>query len=302
MKTVAWRIGVDGGATKTECILVDPSGAIAGRHIAPGCNPSVVGEERAGLLLREALRAVRAGHETEAVSSTLLCMAGNRAFWREFAAGLAGFGRISAADDSLPVLELATRGGPGLILHAGTGSFVAARTENGAVHYAGGLGWRFGDEGSGYDLGRHAVAHALLEIQGWAPKSGLGALVRERTGLSEAGPISRYFNGQASPNVEIAALAPRVLALAEAGDPAAGTAVSESVGDLLKLAIGVASKLFPAGPSRLRTGVSGPILNHPASFRLLAAHSAFDLNPILAPPIEGVRLLLARDFEAPSGD
>lgn len=43
---------------------------------------------------------------------------------------------------------------PELVLHAGSGSFVAARGLDGAVHYAGGLGWKFGDAGSGFEIGR----------------------------------------------------------------------------------------------------------------------------------------------------
>jgi len=293
---VTWKIGVDGGATKTECILVDPSGAVVGRHVAPGCNPSVVGEDQAGVLLSEALRAVRVGHETEPVTATLLCMAGSRPFWRKFGAGLSGYGRVEAGDDSLPVLELATRGGPGLVLHSGTGSFVAARSADGSAHYAGGLGWRIGDAGSGYDLGRRAVARALLELQGWARPSGMGSLVRERTGLSEASLVSRHFNGHAAPTGEIAALASGVLDLAHSGDPAATIAVAESVGALLDLAIDVASRLFPDVPAQsLRAGVSGPILNHPGALELLGSRSDFAFSPILEPPIEGVRLLLARE-------
>ena len=81
-------------------------------------------------------------------------------FWRETAAALQGYGKVTTTDDSVPVLELATAGAPGLVLHAGTGSFVAARTADGATHYAGGLGWKLGDPGSGYDIGRRAVALA----------------------------------------------------------------------------------------------------------------------------------------------
>src|SRR5208283_5114591 len=131
---MAWKIGVDGGGTKTECILVDPSGAVAARHTGPGCSPSLVGAARATEIAAEALKAVRSGHAPAAISSTLLCMAGSRSFWREFAAGLAGYGRISTLDDSFPVLELATRGAPGLVMHAGTGSFIAARTPDGRTH------------------------------------------------------------------------------------------------------------------------------------------------------------------------
>ncbi len=291
-----WKIGVDGGGTKTECILVDPAGAVAARHTGPGCSPSLVGSARAREIASEVLEAIRAGHPEAEVSSTLLCMAGSRSFWREFGAGLTGLGRIATADDSVPVLELATRGAPGLVLHAGTGSFVAARTPDGAIHYAGGIGWRFGDEGSGYDLGRRAIARSLLELQGWAPPSGLGALVRERTGHSTAAAVAGYFYGDPATNNGVAALAPEVLRLAAAGDAAAGEAVSASVWQLLALAVSVTDRLFPGTrPGTLRAGVSGHILNHPFAFQALSSKAPFQLSRITEPPIEGVRLLLARE-------
>jgi N-acetylglucosamine kinase-like BadF-type ATPase len=292
---MAWKIGVDGGGTKTECILVDPAGAVAARHTAPGCSPSLVGKARAREIAAEAIRAVRAGREAEAVSNTLLCMAGSRAFWRGFGEGLAGCGRIETADDSLPVLELATRGGPGLALHAGTGSFIAARAPDGAIHYAGGIGWRFGDEGSGYDLGRRAIARALLELQGWAPPSGLGPLVCERTGSSTAAAVVGHFYHDPAANTGVAALAPDVLRLAGDGDPAAAEAVLESVQRLLGLAVSVSNRLFPGKrPDSFRAGVSGHILNHPFAYQALSSNAPFPLSRVTEPPIEGVRLLLAR--------
>jgi glucosamine kinase len=295
---MAWKIGVDGGGTKTECILVDPSGVVAARHTGPGCSPSLVGTDRAREIAAGVLGAVRKGHESAVISSTLLCMAGSRAFWREFGDGLAGCGKVSTVDDSAPVLELATRGAPGVVLHGGTGSFIAARTQDGAIHYAGGIGWRFGDEGSGYDLGRRAVARALLELQGWASPSGLGPLVRERTGHSTAAAVAGFYYHDPATNTGVAALAPDVLRLAGDGDPAAGKAVSESVWELLKLAVSITDRLFPGTrPDSFRAGVSGHILNHPFAYQALSSRAPFPLARITEPPIEGVRLLLARSAE-----
>jgi glucosamine kinase len=293
---MAWKIGVDGGGSKTECILVDPSGAVAARHTGPGCSPTLIGAARASEIVREALRAVRAGNEGANVSSTLMCMAGSRVFWRDFADGLEGCGRTITADDSLPVLELATRGGPGLVLHSGTGSFVAARSPDGAVHFAGGLGWRFGDEGSGYDIGRRAVARALLEIQGWSAKSGLGVVVGALAGDQSPSEFAGRFHGGPEAVSKVAAIAPSVLRLAEDGDRVAGETVSESVLSLLDLAVSVADRLFPGKrPKTFRAGVSGHILNHPFSYGILTAKAPFPLDHITESPIEGVRLLLARD-------
>lgn len=297
-----YTIGVDGGGTKTECILVDPAGEVVSRHLAPGCNPNVAGAEQARLILTDALCALaatavaRAGHP--AIAATHLYLSGNRAFWRETAAELTGFGQVTVADDSLPVLELATNGAPGLVLHAGTGSFVAARGPDGAIHYAGGIGWRFGDPGSGYDLGRRAIARALLELQGWAAPSRLGPTVRDYTQLGEHADgtaVTRHFYHHADPNRQIAGIAPAILRLAAEGDPTALQLVLESTGELVGLALHVATKLFPnTSLDAVPAGLSGPILSHPVLAPALASGCPLALTPVNGTPIEGVHRLILR--------
>jgi glucosamine kinase len=299
---MTYKIGVDGGGTKTECILVDTRGEIIARHVAPGCNPSVVGPEQARLVVTDALCELLDQSTVEdprsKIVATQLYVAGAAAFWAEFAASLRDFGRVTHGPDSLPVLELATKGGPGLVLHAGTGSFVAARGPDGAVHYAGGLGWRFGDPGSGYDIGQRAIARALLEIQGWAPPSRLGPTLRDHAALGadvDAPTLTRHFYNHPEPNRQIAAFAPAVLRLAAEGDHTSRDLVVASAAELLDLAVRVATKLFPdTALDTLPAGISGPILTHPVIAAALAPRSPLALTPITGAPIEGVRRLLAR--------
>ena len=298
----SFKIGIDGGGTKTECILVDDTGTIVARHLAPGCNPNVAGPAAARATVTAALAALLSesafANRQSAISATLLFMSGAPAFWSEFAAGLTGYGRVTAAPDSLPTLELATAGAPGLVLHAGTGSFVAARAPDGSVHYAGGTGWRFGDPGSGYELGRRAIARALLELQGWLPLSRLGPAVRDHTQLGDAADVravTRYFYAHEEPNRVIAALAPAVLRLATEGDPTAHQVLVESATELLDLATQVAAKLFPATPpAQIPTGLSGALLTHDTVLATLRARTPLPLAPITEAPIEGVRRLLLR--------
>jgi glucosamine kinase len=297
-----FKIGVDGGGTKTELILVDASGAIVARHTALGCNPSHVGHENARAFLFAGLTALLAQSKNEIqeskIATTHLYMAGSAATWTEIASSLTGFGAVAVAPDSLPVLELATAGAPGLVLHAGTGSFVAARAPTGTVHYAGGLGWKIGDAGSGFDLGRRGVAQALLELQGWAPPSGLGDALKVHTGLTDYWTNSRFFYTDPGANARIAAFAPPVLALAgQAGSPA-HAALTATLSDLVGQARLVTARLFKG--TTVPCGVSGTLLNAAPAVAVLQSLAAIppwpvSLNFITAPPIEGVRRLLAKE-------
>jgi len=293
------KIGVDGGGTKTELILLDERGAVLSHHLSGGCNPSIVGPVAARQTLHDALSALLAklpAHiPATTISRTLLCMAGAPAFWREVAGGLHSYGRVDTYDDSLPVLELATAGAPGIALHGGTGSFVAARAPNGTLCYAGGLGWRFGDPGSGYDLGRRTIARALLELQGWQLPTRLSTLVRDHSGHADAAVITRFFYQHPEPNRQIAALAPAVLRLAAEGDPAAHQIVVESCTELLRISEAVLTKLFAGWHlDNIPAGVSGPVLSHPAALAAMHGRSSLTLRPLPEAPIEGIRRMLTR--------
>jgi N-acetylglucosamine kinase-like BadF-type ATPase len=296
------KIGVDGGGTKTELILLGSDGAELAHHLALGCNPSQTGPERARAIVMEALAALRSQHPAGTVRHTMLCMAGSGAFWRETAAGLKDCGVVTTTDDSVPVLELASAGAPGLVLHAGTGSFVAARGPDGSIHYAGGLGWKFGDPGSGFDIGRRALGLALLELQaapGVANVSPLAAALRQHTGLNDYPAISRYFYNEAAANAKIAAFAPIVLELAAHDCGPAQQVIADSITEFARLADQVIHRVFPAPAAPLPCGVSGRVLNTvPAAFALRSLASKLrwpvDLRFIESPPIEGVRRLLAK--------
>lgn len=293
------RIGIDGGGSKTELILVDESGAIIARHIGPGCNPSHLGPDRARATLVDALQHLLAQSPRpgESIDATLLCMAGSPAFWQETSAHLKGYGHIVTAIDSLPVLELATAGGPGLVMHAGTGSFIAARAADGTIHYAGGLGWLFGDPGSGHDLGRRGLARGLRELQGWAQRTALGDRICSYTGIEVYGAISRSFYTAPDSNARIAGFTPHLLELAQTGNEPAQQVLIESLTGLIEQGEVVTARLF--GIQSTTCGVSGAILNHPAAAatlrNLVASRGwAVSLNFVTATPIEGVRRLLTR--------
>lgn len=296
----SYKIGVDGGGTKTSLILTDATGTIVSQRITTGCNPSLIGDDAVHRLLDENIKKLVADATLAAgatFSHTVLCMAGSRVFWNAFAKNLSGFGQAEAFDDSIPVLELATGGAPGLVLHAGTGSFVCARGRDSVAYYAGGLGWRFGDPGSAYDLGRRAVARTLLELQGWADPSDLGRAICKATHYDNAPDLIRHFYAPDTPNTACAALAPYVTACAAHHDSAAVTVLRDSLTELGHLATAVRHRLFESSSTeKLPVGLSGVILHSPIAREVLEKEFGpqVDFRFITEAPIEGVRRLLAR--------
>jgi glucosamine kinase len=302
--TPSLKLGIDGGGTKTELILVNEQGIVVAQHRAPACNPSVVGEVAARQALHEAITALRY-HAPDPIRATLLCMAGNRQFWRDTAASFskAEFGHVTAVADSIPVLELATQGNPGLVIHAGTGSFIALRTTDHAAHYLGGLGWKLGDPGSGYDIGRRAIATGLLETQysqtTHAARSALLTALCAYTGQSDYNGLSGYFYHSHPENAQISGFASHVLTLADQGCEDSHRILIESLSELARQVGTALHQFFPHQTALIPCGLSGPILNHPLARTTLQTfahthHWPVHLHPLTAPPIEGVRQLLLK--------
>ncbi len=296
-----FRIGVDGGGTKTDFILIDENGVKIAQRLSSGCNPSLIGREAAHALMHEQLgsliKEARALHSEVRISHTLFCMAGSRPFWREFGDELIDFGQVQTYDDSLPVLELAAGAQAGLVMHAGTGSFVAARDPKNETHYAGGLGWRFGDPASAYDLGRHAIGRAIMEMQGWAEPSAIGEVIREASGSTDFDSIIRRYYTDDMPHITVAAVAPRVTALAATGDEVATGIVRNSVRELAQLAQEVINRTFPEDYREIiPVGLSGPILQSTTAQTTVDSilGERCRLIPVTESPIEGVRRMLAR--------
>jgi len=120
--------------------------------------------------------------------------------------------------------------GPGILLLAGTGSIALARGTAGGRHRVGGRGWRVGDEGSGFALGRAGIAAATGALDGRGPRTALALAMPAAAGLN-AGADLVTWAGQAEPRA-IAALGAVVQQAAEAGDAVAQTLLDAAADDL----------------------------------------------------------------------
>jgi N-acetylglucosamine kinase-like BadF-type ATPase len=184
-------LGFDGGGTKTDCVLMDESGAVLARSQAGPSNPLRVGFGAAISSIRDAARQAIAQAALPANSTaTAVC------------AGLAGAGPPESAEKirallaaefpeskvqvctDLDLALAATGDGPAIVLLAGTGSFAVGRNTAGETSRAGGYGSQIGDEGSAYDVGRRAVLTAMHEND----RAGSDALLGQRL-LRELGCV-----------------------------------------------------------------------------------------------------------------
>lgn len=292
-------IGVDGGGSKTDYILTNTAGEEITRTTAAGTNPGIYGRAQATRTLIQGLRDLlkKGGRKQGDVKFVLLCMSGNQPYWQEVSRQMAGWGRVVSRIDSEPVLFLCAPEGPALVMHGGTGSFVAARDATGHTYFGGGLGFSLGDPGSGYDLGWRAFNRTFFQIQGWSPEARLAQAVKAYSGRDNYEAVSEWLYSHPERNAAIAGFAPHLLSLAEEGDAEALGVLRQSLDGLASIAYSVAERVkLPTGET-LPCGLSGPVLNHSLPQEVLADRLQkrglqWRLKKIEERPIEGVRRLL----------
>lgn len=127
--------------------------------------------------------------------------------------------RVRVTTDVALALEGAFGEGPGIVVSAGTGSIAVARLPGGETRRTGGYGWQMGDEGSGYAIGRAALAAVSRALDGRGAPTPLLDLVLQRARCRDAEGLVRWA-GSAGP-AEVAGLAPVVFRAADHGDPTA---------------------------------------------------------------------------------
>ena len=133
---------------------------------------------------------------------------------------------VVVTSDALVALESAFPEKPGILLIAGTGSIAHARDPSGNLRRVGGFGSRFGDEGSGYALGRAAVAAAIAGHEGRGPETRLTRAVLDAVGVESMDQFPAWAQGAAVPT--IAKLATTACDVADTGDRVAGELVADA--------------------------------------------------------------------------
>ena len=249
---MAYFIGIDGGGTKTNCIIADENLNIIAESTGEASNFLLLGTETVCvnllLLIDECLTA--AGLNYDDIAATVLGTTGagrkndaqklEAAFIKYCAGKVVELKNFTVESDARIALEGAFSGMPGCILIAGTGFIIFGKDASGKIHRAGGYGRLIGDEGSGYSIARKGLAAAAREFDGRGGKTILTGSLAEHFSISSPEElISAVYRN----NFNIPSVAPLVLAAAKENDPACMRILDEESDELVLHITTMAEKL-----------------------------------------------------------
>lgn len=241
---MSYLLGMDGGGTRTTAWLADERGRVVGRAEAGPSNPLKVGFESSQRELRRAARlAKRRAGVDDRLEAVCVGLAGvdrpqvHRPLLAWLRKSIPARHHLLTSDAAI-ALQAAVGDSPGIMVISGTGSIGFGRDDRGRVFRSGGWGTTFDDLGSGYDLGRKAIAAALRAFDGRGPRTRLESQIGRALHLPD---IAQVILRPLAPH-QIAALFPLVLAAARAGDGVARELCDDAGRDLADIALALVDR------------------------------------------------------------
>lgn len=249
---------VDGGASRTRCAILTRGGQQIAYAESGGSNYYGADPELTERALREAVTAALEKAGVTAVD--VACITAGIASVNPDGKGAAklepvferlGFARRTVVGD----LNIAHVGAldrrPGVLVIAGTGSSCLGIAADGKILKVGGWGPAYGDEGSGYYIGRTALNAAAKACDGYGPPTMLVDYIGQALGISDFHDSLDFVYRRTFSASQMAGFAQAAQLAAAAGDAVANSILSSAAGDLATLAVFVVQRLFAADPSPL---------------------------------------------------
>lgn len=220
-----YYLGVDGGQSHTEAIIADANGNILAHGFGGASNHAEQpgGRERLRNAILNSVGEALEKANLPAISETIFAsahcgMTGGADFKEEIISEILKAEMLVIGHDAPTALYGSTAGKPGIVVIAGTGSVIYGENETDGTARAGGLGFLFSDEGSGFWLATQTVRLAIKEQDGIIAPDGLEKLVLEFFGRDEIRQITTDFYNERLSRDELAKLARRAHKAAEEGN------------------------------------------------------------------------------------
>ena len=272
---MAYYLGIDGGGTKTRCVLADETMVLA-TAMSGGSNIVRLGETQARETLHTAVRQVCATANISPAQISAICIGAAGADRPAIAAKIrmilveliseiaheTALPKIEVVGDMTIALEAAFGAGPGVIAIAGTGSIAYGRDANGHTARAGGWGFAVSDEGSGHWIGRRAIS-AILSAHDQGLETALSARVLQAWKLNSLDELVQQANS--TPPPDFPRLFPIVLRAADKDDSVARSLLTDAGAKLGSLAAIVVHRLAHNTPAAMLTGSMLPVATLPVA-------------------------------------
>ena len=249
---MSYIIGIDGGGTKTHCLLSDLNGNILNECYGGPSNFLVRGIEEVSktliLLITECAEKSKISLDEIALVLLGTTGAGRRSDAERLENGFIEHCKkenlkinlFKVESDARIALEGAFSGKPGCILIAGTGSIMFGKDAKGNIHRIGGFGRYLGDEGSGYVIGKKGLAAISKEFDGRGKHTLISSLVKKKFNITSS---EMLINEIYKNNFDIASAAPVVIEAASKNDEAALKIIDEETNELVSHISAMVSKL-----------------------------------------------------------
>ncbi len=215
-----YYIGIDGGGTKTNCVIADAEGNILSKCTGGHSNFLIYGTDEVSQVIFELIQKCLSQLNLNFTDIGFILIGvtggGRRTDAERLEKSLISFfktkgiefEKVLVESDARIALEGAFSGNPGSILIAGTGSIMFGKDPEGNIHRAGGFGRFLGDEGSGYSIGQKGLAAVAKEFDGRGEHSDITRLAGEKFNITSSEIlITKVYKD----NFNIASAAPLVL-------------------------------------------------------------------------------------------
>ena len=272
----AFVCGIDGGGTRTTAICCDLQGKELTRRVFGPFNLNSIGEQAFGNLLKDVVLFLK-----ETGTCRGLCIG---------AAGVNNLRMAQMVDNALSGTGIPYRllgdqeiahtgaldGKEGIILIAGTGSVCFGKNKAGKSAMAGGWGHLLGDEGSGYGLGRDALAAVAKQFDGYGKHTVLADMIAQEFGLDSPEKIVSYvYSNDKSAVARISHLLDKAC---RESDPVALKIVQNNAKGLVDIVLAVSKRLeLPA----CDVALMGGLLSHPTCLKAEFLQLLHAANPSL---------------------
>ena len=227
-------LGVDGGASSAKWCLVNETGEVLKRGALPPVDGHLYRSESLEKFrnFTAALKKELGEQTPDAISLGITGFGAPKVIESELKAVFPS-AKLNLSSDIALAYYSVFAPGQGIFLYAGTGSIAIHITKEGKEITVGGWGYLLGDEGAGYWIGREAIRHLMLQVEGSQELDDLSKKIKEAIGGADWGSIRKFVYGE--DRSAIAALTPLVSQAAKTGVVSAKTILERAARHLVEL-------------------------------------------------------------------